>query len=226
MARADADALWNLVSQQCVVDAQEFGNPEPCAKVDLSEGVQRGYAVLKDAVGPRQFLLIPTARITGIESPEVLAPDAPNYLAAAWQARSFAEAAAGRAVPREWMSVAVNSVLSRSQSQLHIHIDCVRADVHDALRRHADTVGPAWAPFQVPLAGHTYSAMAVDGEDLQVNPFRLVADAFGEQRMGEQTIVVVGRDGGGFVVLTDHADGENGDFAGGEQLQDHTSCGP
>ena len=41
--------------------------------------------------------------------------------------------------------------------------------------------------------------------------------------------MVIGRDRGdggvGFVILADRADGENGDFAGGEQLQDHDYCG-
>ena len=226
-ADADPDALWRL-SEECVLDAEQSGDPAPCLSVDLAQGVQRGHAILKDTVGARQFLLIPTARITGIESPELLAPDAPNYLAEAWQARSVTEAAAGGAVPRDWMSLAINSVLARSQNQLHIHIDCIRADVHDALSRYGRDLGPDWTTFPVPLAGHTYSALAIEGADLEVNPFRLVADAFGDQDMASQTVVVVGagRDDGsaGFIILADRADGENGDFAGGEQLQDHDSC--
>lgn len=238
VAQADPDALWRLVSQQCVVDEVQFADPAPCAAVDLAGGPERGYAVLKDAVGARQFLLIPTARIPGIESPELLAPDAPNYFADAWRARSFTEAAAGGAVPRDWMSLAINSALARSQTQLHIHIDCLRTDVHDALSRYGSDVGPGWTTFPVPLAGHTYTALAVEGSELAVNPFRLVADAIGgekdadaiggEKGMGSQTIVVVGTsrpDGSaGFLILADRADGESGSFAGGEQLQDHDSC--
>lgn len=229
VAQADPDALWRLVSQQCVVDQVQFADPAPCASVDLADGVQRGYAVLKDAVGARQFLLIPTSRITGIESPELLEPAAPNYFADAWRARSFTEAAAGGAVPRDWMSLAINSALARSQNQLHIHIDCLRTDVHDALTRYGSDVGPGWTTFPVPLAGHTYTAMAVEGAELAVNPFRLVADAIGGATdMGSQTIVVVGTnrpDGSaGFLILADRADGESGSFAGGEQLQDHDSC--
>ena len=228
-AHADPDALWQLVSQQCVPDEEQFDDPAPCAAVDLDAGVERGFAVFKDSVGPRQFLLIPTARITGIESPELLAPDAPNYFSAAWRARSFTDAAAGGPVPRDWMSLAVNSIQFRSQNQLHIHVDCVRGDVHDALSEHGAQIGPTWTTFPVPLAGHTYSALGVEGADLDVNPFQLVADAFGSGDMGSQTVVVIGRDRGdggvGFVILADRADGENGDFAGGEQLQDHDYCG-
>lgn len=225
VARADSDALWNLVSGQCVVDQATDRNPAPCAAVDLDAG----WAVLKDTVGDRQYLLIPTAKVTGVESPELLAPGAPNYFAAAWRARSFTEAAAGGAIPRDWMSLAVNSAVSRSQNQLHIHIDCVRADVRDTLARHAAEIGPHWAPFPVLLAGHTYDAMRIDGDELAANPFRLRADglAVPSEEMGIQTLVVVGavNEGKpGFVILADRADGETGDFAGGEQLQDHGSC--
>src|SRR5262245_60491679 len=80
-AWGDADALWYVISEQCVPDQQQFGLPKPCDLVDLAAG----YVVLKDRVGDTQFLVMPTARISGIESPEVLAPDAPNYWNAAWQ---------------------------------------------------------------------------------------------------------------------------------------------
>jgi CDP-diacylglycerol pyrophosphatase len=231
LARADPNALWELVNDQCVPDQEQHGDPAPCADVDLSAGEDKGTAVLKDLVGPTQFLLIPTDRVTGIESPTLLAPDAPNYFAAAWRARSFVDERAGWTLPRDWVSLAVNSEDARTQDQLHIHVDCIRADVRAALSRHAADIGPRWAPFPVPLVGHRYSAIAVDGEGLDaVNPFLLLADGVAGARsdMGAQTLVVVGSyspDGQpGFVVLADHVDVAAGDTAGGEALQDHTSC--
>lgn len=230
VAQADPDALWRIISERCVPDQLANRDPAPCSLVDLDTGEATGYVVLKDIVGARQFLLMPTARITGIDSPALLAPGATNYFAAAWDARSFTEAAAGGTLPRDWVSLAVNSAVSRSQDQLHIHIDCLRADVHEALRRYAGTVGDTWAAFPAPLAGHTYSAIAVAGEDLAVDPFVLLADGIEGARanMGVNTLVVVGandvRGGPGFIVLADRADGETGDLAGGEALQDHDSC--
>lgn len=227
-AGADPDILWRVVNDQCVAGAVQSRDPAPCAAVDLSGGRERGYVVFKDSVGPRQYLLLPTARITGIESPDLLDPGATNYFAAAWAARSFTEAAAGGTLPRDWMSLAVNSASSRSQNQLHIHIDCIRSDVHAAITEHADALGPHWARFPEPLAGHTYSAIAVDGEELSVNPFRLLADTAGAD-IGHYTLVVVGvRRGGlpGFVILADQADSAAGDWAGGEELQDHDRCPP
>ena len=223
-ARADPNALWDIVNDRCVPDQQQHGDPAPCALVDGDS------AVLKDLVGDRQFLLIPTARVTGIESPELLAPDAPNYFADAWRARSFVDERAGFTLPRDWVSLAINSEDARTQDQLHIHVDCVRADVAEALAVHADAIGPAWAPFPVPLVGDEYSAIAVEGEDLDVNPFQLLADGIAGARedMGRQTLVVVGAylPGGrsGFVILADHVDVALGDTAGGEALQDHAAC--
>ncbi|BDX34954.1 CDP-diacylglycerol diphosphatase [Mycobacterium antarcticum] len=225
-AAADASALWRIVDGQCVPNQVAHGNPAPCAEVDLDAG----SAVLKDLVGATQYLLIPTERSSGIEDPAILAPGAPNYFAAAWRARSFVDERAGVTLPRDWVSLAINSAFARSQDQLHIHVDCLSPDVHDALAGHAAAVGPAWAPFPVPLAGHRYDAVQVGGEDLDVDPFDLLADGVPGARddMAARTLVVVGTvaaDGRpGFVILTDRADPAAGDLAEGEELQDHDSC--
>lgn len=223
-ARADPDALWKIVHDQCVVDEQQHHDPAPCSRVDLADG----YVVFKDAVGDRQYLLMPTARIAGVESPELLDPAAPNYFGAAWQARSFVEQRAGGTIARDWMSLAVNPAVARSQNQLHIHIDCLRADVHDALRSAVAAIGPAWAPLPVSLVGHTYWAMTVGGADLDANPFVLLADGLEGARagMGLHTLVIVGTTDPagrpGFVMLTNPADSPTD----GEELQDHDACPP
>jgi CDP-diacylglycerol pyrophosphatase len=230
-AHADSDALWKIVSGQCVPNEEQHDNPAPCALVDLSLGDEHGYAVLKDIKGPRQFLVIATSPISGIESPEILAPDATNYFAAAWRSRSFLDERTGFQVPRDWVSLAINSAVARTQDQLHIHIDCVRADVRAAVITHLAEIGSSWAPFPVPLAGNSYSAIEVAGENLDnVNPFRLLADGLPNARddMGRQTLVVLGTVGAsgqpGFVILADQVYPEAGDVGAGEDLQDHTSC--
>lgn len=224
VAHADGDpsALWRIVHDRCEPNQVATGDPTPCAEVDLAQE----SAVLKDLVGPTQFLLIPTVRSSGIDDPAILAPDTPNYFAAAWRARSFVDEKAGFALPREWLSLAINSAFARSQDQLHIHVDCTSRDVHQALREQAAAVGPDWAPFPVPLAGHRYDARRVGGDELDgVDPFTLVANDIPGARddMAARTIVVVGAPEG-FVVLTDHADAATGDFAAGEELQDHELC--
>jgi CDP-diacylglycerol pyrophosphatase len=224
-ARADPDALWRIIHDKCVPDQQEHGQPAPCAKVDLDQE----YVVLKDLIGDTQYLLMPTAKITGIDDPAVLAPGARNYFADAWAERQFTEDAAKRALPREDLSLAINSVTARSQNQLHIHIDCLRPDVRDALVRGQASIGDQWAPFPEPLAGQHYRAMRVMGETLDgADPFRLVVDGIpgAGAAMGKQTIVIAGATfagKSGFVILSDTADITTGDRGGGEDLQDH-SC--
>jgi CDP-diacylglycerol pyrophosphatase len=222
-ASADENALWYIVNEQCVPDQQQFRSPKPCEQVDLAAG----YVILKDRAGNTQFLLMPTARITGIESPEILAPDAPNYWEDAWRARHFVDERARRHLPREAIGLAINSALGRSQNQLHIHIDCMRIDVTAALRKHAGAIGTRWAKFPVPLVGHDYMAMRIDGPKLgRTNPFVLLADGLPGARsdMAHYSLVVVGdsvqgRDG--FVVLAGRAVPGTGNRGSGEELQDH-----
>jgi CDP-diacylglycerol pyrophosphatase len=222
-AHGDREALWHIVHEQCVPDQLSHRDPAPCTEVDLGEGEALGSAILKDSEGPDQFLLIPTARITGIEDPAVRAPGAPNYFGDAWRARAYMEADAGGVLPRDWISLAVNSVAGRTQDQLHIHVDCLRADVHQALAESAGLIGPAWTPVPVPLAGDSYQATAISTLD-DVNPFALATDS---ADAAVSTVVVVGAgtaEHPGFVVLRRTAQPGSDDPAAGENLQDHDTC--
>lgn len=224
----DRDVLWRIVHDQCVPNQQQNDTPAPCSLVALDQGVDRGHAVLKDIRGATQFLLIPTRRVSGIESPELLEPDAPNYFAAAWEARRFVEERAGRSLPRDGISLAINSSLARSQDELHIHVDCLRVDIRDSLREQAANIADRWAPLTVPLAGQRYLAMRVRGASLDgQDPFQLLAAGVpgARQEMGRYTLVAVGmeRPGGepGFVLLAARADAATGHDGWGEILQDH-----
>jgi CDP-diacylglycerol pyrophosphatase len=227
---ADPDALWKIISEKCLPNEREYGLPAPCAVVDLHDGAEKGYVVLKDIVGDTQYLVMPTAKIIGIDDPAVLAANAPNYFADAWRERHFTIDAAKAALPRNALSLAINSAYGRTQYQFHIHIDCVRADVRDAVQRQLTSIGDNWALLAEPLLGHPYRAMRVTGDDLDgFDPFRRLADGVpgAREAMGNQTLVVLGAtlpDGKpGFVILTDRTNAATGDRASGEELQDH-SC--
>lgn len=224
----DPSALWKIVNGQCVPNEQQHGNPTPCVEVELGKGLARGYAVLKDRVGTSQYLLLPTTRITGIETPALLAPDAENYFDDAWNARGFVEKAVGHELPIDTLGLAVNSSLARTQNQLHIHIDCVLPGVHTALMQLRSTIGDAWAPLKEPVGGYDYQAMRVMGTTLAGhNPFTLLAQGVPGSRadMALRTLVVVGMrfgaDAPGFVILEDRADPLHFDFAAGARLLDH-----
>lgn len=223
------NALWAIVHEVCVPGQLQNHDPTPCLTVDLNDGIEKGFAILRDPRRVAQFLLVPTIPISGIESPSVLHPAAPNYFADAWKSRSLLETALGRNLPRDAVGMAINSAMSRSQDQLHIHIACVHSDVLEALRRNQEQIHDRWAPFRPSLRGRDYESTWVRGDELgSNNPFRLLAENLpgAAISMSYRTLVVIGltRTNGkrGFVLLTDHADRDSEDWANGEDLLDHT----
>ena len=221
----DPHALWKIVHDHCAPAAADGRYPPlPCAAVHGGPG---GTAVLKDRRGAYQYLVLPLARIHGIESPALVRPDAPNYLAVAWQARLYVDAALGAIQPRGVLGMVVNSPEGRSQDQLHIHVDCMRRDVHDALVQALPQITHRWRwlPAGLPPSGHRYMARWVDGATLHVNPFADLARALpAGDSMALHGLAVVGASRGaarpGFILLSDRIG--SGDRANIEELQDVT----
>lgn len=81
----ESDTLRQIALEQCLPNQQQNQNPSPCAEVKPNAG----YVVLKDLNGPLQYLLMPTYRINGTESPLLTDPSTPNFFWLAWQARDF-----------------------------------------------------------------------------------------------------------------------------------------
>jgi CDP-diacylglycerol pyrophosphatase len=235
----DGSTLWRLVHEQCLPNQTTHGEPTPCTRVDVSEGEQRGYVILKSRNGDNKYLLIPTASISGVESPALLQGNAPNYFGSAWQSRTLLEAGAQRQLPRDVMSLAVNSAFGRSQEQLHIHIDCLKPEVRDLLRQHLTAINDQWTAFPVLLQGRSYRVMRLHDAELgQSNPFLILADDVRRSldtpnsteiatEMGRHTLVLAGitfEDGvPGFILLDDRAELWSLDRGHGEDLQNH-SC--
>jgi CDP-diacylglycerol pyrophosphatase len=223
-------ALWVIISTLCVPGQVQRHDPSPCTLVSLDGGQARGWVLLKDRAGASQYLLMPTARITGIEDPKLLAPDVTNIFARAWDERGLVSAKLGRPLPRDETSVAVNSIYGRSQDQLHLHIDCLDAGVQAELKALGRQIGPQWSKTRIRLGKHAYWAQRLEGEELSADPFRLLADGMPGARgeMGAWTLVLVGETGAdgrpGFYLLANRADPAHGEDASGEVLQDH-DCG-
>jgi CDP-diacylglycerol pyrophosphatase len=185
LAASNPNALWQIVHEQCVPREQSMGKPGVCTSVDLS----KRYAILKDIEGSTQFLLIPTDTVTGIESPLILEPDAPDYWVDAWNARHYVNERAKVQLPDDQIGLEINSKFRRSQSQLHIHIDCMRADIVAALAPYRDETLGMWRPAT--LDGQHYRVMRVANLQAENNPFRIVArDYPSADQMAEQTILV------------------------------------
>jgi CDP-diacylglycerol pyrophosphatase len=202
------DSLRQIVQQQCVVNWIQKHDPAPCERVFLpdSDPEGSGYAVLADRKGGAHYLLIPTQTMAGIESSELLDPDAPNYLAEAWHSRDLLAKSVGQPVPRTAVGLAINTANARTQDQFHVHIECLRPEVAASLRAGAAQVGDTWAPL--PVAGSTYQAERLMGDGLDgANAFELLAKLGPEVRhhMGDYTLVAAGmqfKSGPGFILLT------------------------
>jgi CDP-diacylglycerol pyrophosphatase len=222
----NGQALWRILHDQCVPGQRARHDPAPCTLVALQDGEARGFVLLKDRVGVAQYLLMPTARITGVEDPALLAPGAVNYFAKAWDERQVVSERLGRPLGRTRISVAVNSAYGRSQDQLHLHLDCLDAAVARTLSGAGIPPGDGWT--RVMLKGHAYRVrwLAADGL-ARTDPFKLAARTLpgAARHMGAWTLALAGATGpggaAGFYLLADRADPAAGDYGSAEELQDH-----
>jgi CDP-diacylglycerol pyrophosphatase len=209
--RIESDELWNIIHRTCVPSLDSGEVPAPCITVDLTHGEANGFAVVKDKEGPTQFLLIPTAKISGIESSTILKPGATNYFANAWEATALVAREIGHPLPHTAFALAINSMSGRSQNQLHIHIDCIQQNIRSILLGLAPHIHTQWSYLPVKLAGHDYRAMWIPGTNLgERNPFLLLRDSLPNpsEEMGSHTLVLVGakRDNvSGFILLDSKA---------------------
>ncbi len=228
---AQRAVLWHVV-QACVADHDLTGLAFPCLKVDAVGGPDRGFAVLRAPFVKSHTIVTPLVQTIGIEAPRLRGPDAPDYFDDAWSARHYATKGLKRQPGRADFALAVNSRVGRSQDQLHIHVDCIRPKVRDALARDAADIAASgrWTSVKVMPYAPRYWAKAVQGETLAgTNVFDLVADGLhvSPDDMHEITIVVVGSNdvGGkpGFVVLARKRQTQVYDEGHGEALMDH-SC--
>jgi CDP-diacylglycerol pyrophosphatase len=222
------DALWEIISMDCVPNQKAHRSPDPCAEVSFEPDGERGYAVLKDHNGPLQYLLLPTTKITGIESPEVLAADSPNYFYHAWEARSYMEKIYRSPIAPEEISLTVNSQFGRSQNQLHIHISCTRPNVRTLVQRNLNHIGPTWSEFPGGIFGHKYLSRRITLQQLkEQNSFQFLANDFpgAKTSMYEFGLAVVAiktpLGGVDFVLLADRAETSKMDKGHVEEIQDH-----
>jgi CDP-diacylglycerol pyrophosphatase len=167
---------------------------------------------------------MPTDRVAGIETPDILYGGSPEYWQYAWNAGRHVEARLHQPLAAYQLGLEINSSGRRSQNQLHIHIDCMRADVSAALAPHRDDPPGAWQ--DITLDGRRYRVMRVTSLVDADNPFRVVERSLGpQQQMGQQTILVTGAGAdaahGGWLIVHSGLDVDGGTGTA-EGLLDHT----
>jgi CDP-diacylglycerol pyrophosphatase len=187
---------------------------------------QAGFVVLKDRNGPLQYLLMPSGKITGIESPQVLRPDSANFFVLAWQARHFMADKRGKPIDDANISLAINSEYGRTQNQLHIHISCLQPAVKTRLAELEGDFSEQWQPLPGGLLGHDYLARRASAAELkQLGAFRLLAQGVegSSENMGSYGMAMTALPGGDFLLLAVKRNLWQLNLASAEEIQDH-SC--
>lgn len=218
--KGHADTLREIVIEQCVPNQQRNSQPAPCHEVKLDAG----YVLFKDRNGPLQYLLMPTWRINGIESPELLDPQTTNFVWQAWQSRRVMGDWFGEPVPDRVVSLAINSTLGRTQDHFHIHISCLRPDVRERLDRQSAQISSQWLPLPGGINGTPYLARRVsEAELVRRSPLLMLAQEVPDarQHMGRFGLAMAQQPDGTFVLLATERNLFNLNLAHAEQLQDH-----
>ena len=224
-ARAEGDPLWLLVSLKCLRHLAKAEAPLPCDGVDDSRGWDRGVALLKDEIGRVRMLAIPTHPVTGVEDPAALAPDEPNYFAAAWATRAGFPIRLHASVPPSAVAAVVDSRPARTHEQLHVIADCLDSEVAAALETAASGISAQWRPLPAPLKGRVYWARRVEAASAQdVQPLRLLAQEMPQaaQDMADWSVALAqpaALGSGAYLLLADKAEGGKGGRA--RDLLDH-----
>ena len=216
--------LWRVV-QTCVLNHSLTGGTFPCLAVETPTGTEAGYAVLRAPNEDVHVVVTPTVRTIGIEASRLRGPDAPNYFLDAWFARHFVTDNLARHPGRADIALAVNSRLGRSQDQLHIHIACVRSDVKTVLARQTSAIhSHDWIKIKPLSNAAAYAAHFQPDHDLSgINIFDRVAESLkiDAKQMDDVTIVVVGAEPTGFIILARKRIPHSFDEPHGEALLDH-----
>ena len=170
--------LWQI-TQGCETDSRLTGSPFPCLAVDRSGGIERGHVIFRPPLSD-DTVFVPTRRITGVEDPFLASPDAPNYFADAWRARTLVTTPGGEPPTHDRHLLIVNSGVVRTQDQLHIHIGCLNAAAYRSLASVAPSLPVGeWRLVAALVPHQPFWVLRLGQADLDgVDPFRLVFDAF------------------------------------------------
>ena len=145
-------ALW-LAVRACLVNHTITGFAFPCLEVNTGEGDDSGYVVLRGLAIP-DTVLAPAKRVVGLEDSWLRSADAPDYFEDAWNARRYAKELSPQGIRDGDIALAVNSRLSRTQDQLHIHVGCVSSVARRTIKLAAlELSASRWAPIKKEALG-------------------------------------------------------------------------
>lgn len=213
-----ADSLWQIINGRCVTRFNHTNDTAPCAKVDQKQG----YALYKAMKGSAHYLLLPLQPISGIESEQLFSRSAADYLALAWHERQIIAKAFGSPMSDNVLAVTINSVIGRSQNQLHVHLSCLHSDIRARLQQWSLTAADnSWQPVR--LRHHDYLARVLSTQQMeQENLLKRIAREIPNFRhhSGEYGVALTRLQDGRMVLLVVRQALLKMNFAHPEELQD------
>jgi CDP-diacylglycerol pyrophosphatase len=160
------DALWQVV-RACVTAQATFSIALPCLEVTPDKGdTAPGVAVMRSPWSRTHVLVVPTRPVIGIEAPVLQTAPAETYWQAAIAARRFVVSATRDRIRADQVGLAVNAKSSRTQDQLHIHVDCARADVLSALRTHDREFTGEWRLLHFWVDGTRFFGLRLSADEM------------------------------------------------------------
>lgn len=184
------EALWFVISRICQ-PANIIGLNFPCLRYDVGHGFAIIRSPFNDAL---DFIITPTTKIVGIESPELLKTDTPNLWDAGWQQRVLLEEASKKKLSWNDVAMAVNSKFSRTQDQLHIHLGCVDTNIKQYFMQMPEHLKQGWFLIRLPHIRSEFIATILPADGLNENVFMKLAREKPARQLttSEATIAVVG----------------------------------
>jgi len=198
--RSDSDALWRILSQECLATEPAQQTNASCVKVDR----QQSYVLFKDRRGPHHDLLMPTYPVAGLESEELGREDVPRFMEMAWAERSRLSQEAGIRIPDDYLSFAINSQWGRTQHHLHIHIACLHPSAYETITQLAPGISFDWAPLAEQIEGSHYIARRISRDAFaNVNPIALLNEYLRAEAipLGNYGLAIMQLQDGDFVLL-------------------------
>ena len=155
------------------------------------------------------LLVIPTARVTGIECKDILDPTKVLNL---WR-YAWADASEHFGQKSEDIMLGINSKDGRSHNQLHIHLTGLNKDIRNQLDKltNVPTDLKKWNGSMYVLGAHAYRVVHVNS--LDNNPFNLLQDNVVknfQDRFQQSMAVVADTKNGGFYLITTQGAPEKG----------------
>ena len=173
---ADPSALWKIVNGECVPHEQQRPRSVALRRGRSRQGVEKGFAILKDIRGHRPVPADPDSPDRRDRGPGNPGAGRDELLGCSLAGPPLRRGAAAhgscRGMRFRWRSTRLSA--ARRISCISISTAFARTCAMHCCGKSRQEYPATWAPFPVPLAGHDYRSIRINQASLgSVDPFRV-----------------------------------------------------